>query len=197
MHEPLTTHVNTVAQKAGGLLRHRSSLWILGLISFLESALPLPILTDPFLVAHILARREAVWYSVGVTVITSVIGGVCAYILAAAFFATIVSPFLSGDTAVRFYELTNQFQENTALLTLVGALTPVPYTLVALAVGFVQGNIMVFILVSLFGRTVRYAVVGWITYHIGPHALVVAQRRLLLTTVATLVALAVYVWLKH
>ncbi|NCT01980.1 hypothetical protein GW766_01860, partial [Candidatus Parcubacteria bacterium] len=43
-------HTSTV-EKAREIVQSRSGMTILALVSFFESALPIPILTDPFLIA--------------------------------------------------------------------------------------------------------------------------------------------------
>lgn len=183
------------AGRAGGLLRSRFGIWALAVISFFESALPVPLLTDPFLVAYILADKSAMVRGVIVTTIFSVLGGVFAYVLALSFYEFIVTQYLVGATGEQFYAIVEEFKKETFVMTFLGALTPIPYTLVALAAGFVQGNILLFIVASTIGRGLRYAIVGALTYKFGERALAMARKQILLLSLACFILVAVYIFL--
>jgi len=92
----IETHVEEVTVQAGGLLRSKYGLWALGGISFLESALLVPIITDPFLVAYILADKKSVYKGVLVTLLGSILGGVFAYAIAFLFYEFIADRYLVG-----------------------------------------------------------------------------------------------------
>jgi membrane protein YqaA with SNARE-associated domain len=156
------------------LLRSRYGLYGLGLISYAESVLPIPILTDPFLVIYILANRKKTILAVAVSVFTSVLGGVTAYYIGYLFSDTFL-PLLSGDTLAQFNILAARVQNETFILTLLGALTPVPYTGVAVAAGFVHGNLMAFITASLVARVLRYGLVGYLTYYFGAQCMTILK----------------------
>lgn len=185
-------HGERVARLTSELLRSRYGLWGLGVISFVESALVLPIISDPFLIVYILANKQRMWCAVIVTTAMSVLGGVAAYVMAVAFFDFIAVNYLSGATGEQFYKIAEQFKDNTFLLTAFGSFTPVPYTLIALAVGFVKGNVLIFIITSIVGRGLRYALVGYLTYRFGERALTIARRQILLITLVSIILTAVY-----
>ena len=185
-------HVEQAATKAGGLLRSRYGLWALAGISFVESALVVPIITDPFLVVYILANKKAVWKSIVVTTVSSVLGGIFAYVLALSFYEFIASQYLVGTTGEQFYSMFTQFQGSIFILTLLGALTPVPYTIVALGAGFVEGSFIAFVAASFIGRGLRYFIVGLLTHRFGEQALVLARKRILLATFLCILVVAVY-----
>jgi len=173
------------------LVKSKYGLWILGLISFVESALVVPIITDPFLIIYILANRSRVISGVIVTVLSSVVGGTAAY-LVAYFFQSVVLFFIGDGHASEFYPLAERFREETFVLTILGAITPIPYTLVAMAAGFVKGNLFMFILASIIGRAIRYGIVGYITYRFGQQAIVHLRKHLIIISITTVVAVAGY-----
>jgi len=176
------------------LVKSRYSAGILGLISFCESLLPLPILTDPFLVTAVLIDRERVRRMVLVTTLGSVVGGFVAFLIATFF----REPFLAALSPDMLATI-NSFmleEQGTFLLTIVGAITPVPYTIVAWAVALSSGNPLVFILASVVGRAFRYGIVGWSTYTFGPAALKYARRSLTITSIGIFILVGLYVWLK-
>ena len=176
-------------------MKSRSGLWIIGMISFVESALPIPILTDPFLAAGILLNRQRATLIVILTTLASVLGGVFAFVSAAYFFE-ILSQYMSAQMTEEFNRIVTNDSASTGVLTLVGAVTPIPYTLVAWAAAVIEGSLLVFILVSVFGRGLRYAIVGYCTYWFGPSALKYAQRYLGFTSLVILVLAAAFVYLK-
>ena len=156
-------------------MRSRSGTVMIAVISFVESALPLPILTDPFLVAAILADRAKAVRLVIVTTIASLIGGLCAYFAAAFFFETIMQ-WVTPGMLEQFNEMVSGNDSSTFVLTVIGAVTPVPYTIVAWVVAVLKGSIGVFIAASLLGRGARYAIVGYSTYKFGALAVSYAKR---------------------
>lgn len=159
-------------------VRSPHSQWILALVSFGESVL-LPIITDPFLVAIILADR-ARWirYTV-ITIISSVVGGIAAYYLGALFF-DVVGAWMVGVLSLEatFAEATVRLSDAGFWFVFLGAITPIPYKLVALASGFVFLPIWIFIAASLIGRTIRFAITGYLSYMFGPAAVELFRYRI-------------------
>ena len=196
----IDTHVEKVintrtVSRAQSLMGSRSGLWLIGLISFIESSLPLPIITDPFMVAGILANRSKASLVVLVTLLSSIAGGVAAFIMARYFFAWLEVIMTSGMLE-QFQGLIHMNSSNALVVTLVGSVTPIPYTVTAWVVAVGEGSIMLFIVASFFGRGFRYAIVGLCTYWFGPKALTYARRSLGLTTLVMVVLVALYIWLK-
>lgn len=159
-------------------VRSPHSQWTLALLSYGESVL-LPIITDPFLVAIILADRARWIRYTTITIVASVAGGVTAYYLGALFFD------VAGVWLVEVMALETTFTDVTARLTeagfwfvFLGAVTPIPYKLVALASGFVFLPIWVFVLASVIGRTVRFAITGYLSYMFGPAAVEMFRYRI-------------------
>jgi membrane protein YqaA with SNARE-associated domain len=172
-------------------LKTKWGLWGLGFISFWESALPIPILTDPFLVIYILANQRKALMSVLVTTLTSVGGGLAAYFAARAVKEPILSLF-NEEFVAQFNEIAIKMQAETFAISILGAVTPVPYTTVALAAGFVEGNVWLFILASVIGRGARYAVVAYVAYKVGIISNGASKRALLFLSLGTLLLLTAY-----
>lgn len=175
------------------LFQSRWGLWLVGLISFIEGALLVPIITDPFMIAYILLNRAKAFRAVVVTTLTSVAGGIAAYFMAF-FFSELIIHFLSPNSASQLTQLATEVRSGTFVLTILGAITPVPYTLVCLAVGFVKGNLWVFIGASLLGRGSRYVVVGFLTYTFGTQAMQHIKKQLRSVTLVTIFLIVVYIW---
>lgn len=170
-------------------------LWVIAAVSFFESALPVPIITDPFMVAGILADRSKAVYIVLLTIVSSILGGIAAFTTAVLFFDVVADQV----TTYIATQLPNAVPLSTAdalITTLTGAITPIPYTIVAWVVAVAGGALWVFLLGSIIGRTIRYAVVGYCAWKFGPVALERARQSLWVTSAAVLLFVGLYIWLK-
>lgn len=201
MEEPTNqkTVIDTVLEtktvtRAQQLMQSRSGTIMLAVISFFESLLPIPIVTDPFLAAAIMVNRTKVVSLVLLTMVSSVVGGFCAYLMAVLFREFLLET-LTPDMLAMLQSYVAGEQQDTFILTILGAVTPVPYTIIAWAVAITKGSPLIFILGSIVGRTFRYGVVGWSTYKFGPLALAYAKKSILLTSAIIFLAVGIYIWL--
>lgn len=185
---------NTVSG-AKKIFKSKSGLMSLSTVSFLESSLPVPLLTDPFLIAAILIDRAKAFKLVVATTLSSVLGGVFAYLTAVYFFEYLIK-WLSPENLAIFESIISSSGTNSFLIGLVGAVTPVPYTASAWAAGAIDGSLLMFILASIIGRGFRYGVVGFATYKFGPAAYAYAKKYIGLTSIVLLVLVAAYIFIK-
>jgi membrane protein YqaA with SNARE-associated domain len=186
-------HTKTVS-RARTLMESRSGLWVVALSSFVESATPLPILTDPFMIAAIVLNRARMPLIVLVTTLSSVAGGVAAY-LTATFALDLILTWMTPEMNLAFQNLIARYSDGTVLFTIVGAITPIPYTTTAYAVAALKGNLAIFIAASLFGRGMRFSIVGTLAYYFGPAAVTYARRWIGIISIGLLIALGVYIGL--
>jgi membrane protein YqaA with SNARE-associated domain len=175
----LHTHAQSAGAHGARWLRSRFAAPILAAISFAES-LFLPVLIDPFLVALILARRTSWSYYTVIAIVFSLLGGIAAYFLGYWFFDTIAQPLLAAyNLEVEFTRVSVELAANGFVFVLIGALTPIPYKVVAIASGFGAIPFATFLAASIIGRILRLGLVGYIAYVVGPHALPVFRGHLL------------------
>jgi membrane protein YqaA with SNARE-associated domain len=187
LEETYEKEVTGIINKSAQLLRSKYGLWVLGAISFVDSALAFPGPIDPFLAAYIVANRSRAWLALIVSVATSVIGGVMLYIFAAYFTDQLLS-LLSPESFSTFSQMVATFDQGTFMLTFLGAFTPIPYGIVAVAAGVLKGSLVMFILGSTLGRTLRFGLVAYLTYRFGEKALILAKRNLTLASAVVIVA---------
>jgi len=193
---PVEKILNTKSvSRAQKLMESRRGLWLVGMISFLESALPIPLVTDPFLAAGIALNRSKALTLTLITTVSSVAGGTAAFLMAVFFYESILN-WLSAEVALSLATMTVNEDQGTFILTIIGAFTPVPYTFSAWAVAVSGGNILIFIIASALGRGVRYSIIAWIVYRFGPLALRYAKQSIRLTSLALFIFIALYWWLK-
>jgi membrane protein YqaA with SNARE-associated domain len=188
-------HVKLMTEKASALIKSRYGLWFLGLLSFVESSLLIPLITDPFMVAYIIVHKTRAVTAVLVTTFSSLFGGFVAY-LTAAFFIDLILGYLSPETVLYFNDMVKNFQHETFTLAFLGAVTPIPFTLSALAAGTIQGSLLLFMAGALAGRALRYGIVGYLAYRFGDRAVSLARKNLGLISILTFIVVAVYIFLK-
>ncbi len=186
----------SAVERTGSILRSRYGIWGLAAISFIEAALIVPIITDPFLIAYILSNKKHTIRAILVTIFASVLGGVVAYLVAVGFFEVLLSPYISEVTRNSILTTASNFKEGAFLLTVIGAITPFPYTFVALAAGMVQSGLFLFIIASILGRGFRYATEGFLTYRFGENAVRMVRKQIVIISIICVVAIAVYVFIK-
>ncbi len=200
LDKELGTKIETVlhadsVKKAKRIISSKSGTSVLAAISFLESALPVPIITDPFLIAAILVDRSNATKLVMVATTASVIGAVLAYFTASLFLETIL-PLLSLDMVQQFESLIATNPSNAFMLTVFGAITPVPFTLAVWVVAAMKGGILTLMVASFLGRGLRYAVVGYSVYRFGDTAMSYAKRYVGFISIGLVVVIAIYLWFK-
>jgi membrane protein YqaA with SNARE-associated domain len=190
---PYTKFLKRLNSALSTLLHGQYSIWILGVISFVESALPIPIITDPFMVAYILAHRSRAILGVLVTTITSLLGGLAAY-LVTAFFTEALLSSLNDTTLSEFNILRDQYAGSGLLLGFLGAITPVPFTLAAVVAGAMHSGAIMFLIGAGIGRIIRYGLTGYLTYRFGAVALKIVEKNIWPITLLACILAVVYLW---
>jgi len=104
--------------------------------------------------------------------------------------------WMNPGVIAEFQRMVDSNESSTFAMTIVGAVTPVPYTLVAWAVAVLKGSVAIFIAASVIGRSVRYVIVGYCSYKFGPLAVKYAKRYIVSTSIIVLILIGIYVWLK-
>lgn len=139
----------------------------LGWVSFAESFI-LPIVTDPFLIAVVLADGKKWFRATVITTVTSVLGALAAYVLGYFFWGAVGADLLATFHFEDAFQSTEQYlAKGVVAFTLIGAITPVPYKLVAILSGVFHLALVPFVLASLFGRFTRYVIVAYAVYRFG------------------------------
>ena len=147
------------------------------LFAVLESII-IPIPVDPLLVATVLAR-PARWVrlTAGCT-IASVIGGGIGWALGGVLGVGIEEILAMLPAAIaapeKFTAVQAGFVEFGMLLVFIGAFTPLPYKVIAISAGIAGFALIPFLLTSLVGRGLRFAIIAGIARHHGNAKIVMA-----------------------
>ena len=144
----------------------RRAVWVLAGLCYLQS-LFLPVPPDLLLIPMVLAKRAKAWFFAGIATVSSVAGGLTGYMIGYFLYDWLGEPLLalsghSGDLST-FYEYRDKWG---VWFVAAGALTPLPYKLVAIASGAAGLEVGAFILASLVARGMRFYVeAGMLWYH--------------------------------
>jgi membrane protein YqaA with SNARE-associated domain len=152
--------------------------WLMGTVAFLESSV-VPVPPDAMLIPMSLARPERAWFFATLCTLASVAGGVLGYFIGAALYDSV------GLWVMHLYGLTDKveaFREAYAQwgswIILLKGLTPIPYKLVTIASGFAGYSFVMFVLLSLVARGMRFFAVAFLLNRYGAQARTIIEERL-------------------
>ena len=161
----------TLYGKCLDLASHKSSNFYLGLVSFIESSF-FPIPPDVMIVPMVIAKKKNYIKIFLIASIFSVLGGVFGYFLGSIFYdlAFDIIEFYGYENKVEKlkYSLSigQGFLAWLSILFLAG-FTPIPYKAFTIASGLIGFNLLMFVLVSLISRSLRFFIISYLTYKFG------------------------------
>ena len=158
-------------KKCLDLAGHKSSKYYLAIVSFIESSF-FPIPPDVMVIPMVISKKNDFIKIFLITTIFSVMGGMLGYFIGAFFFefgAHIVSFYGHEDKLFKAKEsLVNSdgFYAWLGVLFLAG-FTPLPYKVFTIASGLIGFNFLIFVLISLISRGLRFFIVSYLSYKFG------------------------------
>ena len=162
---------NTLYKKCLDLAAHKGSKYYLALVSFIESSF-FPIPPDVMIIPMVISKKNDFIKIFLISTVFSVLGGILGYLIGAFFFdigIQIMSFYGYEDKLTDFKKnLINSegFYAWLGVLFLAG-FTPLPYKVFTISSGLIGFNIIVFILISLISRGLRFFVVSYFSYKFG------------------------------
>ena len=162
---------NKLYRKCLDLASHKSSKYYLALVSFIESSF-FPIPPDVMVIPMVISKKDDFIKIFFIVTIFSVLGGILGYLIGAFFFdigMQIMSFYGYEDKLNSFKnDLINSdgFYAWLGILFLAG-FTPLPYKVFTIASGLISFNILIFILISLISRGLRFFIVSYLSYKFG------------------------------
>ena len=162
---------NTLYKKCLDLAAHKSSKYYLALVSFIESSF-FPIPPDVMVIPMVISKKNDFIKIFLITTIFSVLGGILGYFIGIFFFDL-------GMEIMNFYGYENKLENlkisllnNEGFYAWLGILflagfTPLPYKVFTIASGLISFNIIVFIIISLISRGLRFFIVSYLSYRFG------------------------------
>ena len=158
-------------KKCLDLAAHKSSKYYLAIVSFVESSF-FPIPPDVMVIPMVISKKNDFIKIFLITTIFSVLGGMLGYLIGAFFFefgAHIMSFYGYEDKLSKIKEnLVNSdgFYAWLGVLFLAG-FTPLPYKVFTIASGLIGFNFLIFVLISLISRGLRFFIVSYLSYKLG------------------------------
>ncbi len=162
---------NNLYKKCLSLAAHKSSKYYLALISFIESSF-FPIPPDVMVIPMVISKKKDFIKIFLIATIFSVLGGILGYLIGAFFFdigMQIMNFYGYEDKLIKLKNdliSTDGFYAWLGILFLAG-FTPLPYKVFTIASGLIGFNILIFILISLISRGLRFFIVSYLSYKFG------------------------------
>ena len=162
---------NTLYKKCLNLAAHKSSKYYLAAVSFVESSF-FPIPPDVMIIPMVISKKKDFFKIFLITTIFSVLGGILGYFIGAFFFDIGMQVMAFYGYEEKLLSLKNNliksesFYAWLSILFLAG-FTPLPYKVFTIASGLIGFNILIFILISLISRGLRFFVVSYLSYKFG------------------------------
>ena len=162
---------NTLYKKCLDLAAHKSSKYYLAAVSFIESSF-FPIPPDVMIVPMVISKKDDFFKIFLIATIFSVLGGTLGYFIGAFFFDIGMQVMTFYGYEDKLISLKNNlinsegFYAWLSILFLAG-FTPLPYKVFTIASGLIGFNILVFIVISLISRGLRFFIVSYLSYKFG------------------------------
>ena len=171
---------NTLYKKCLNLAAHKSSKYYLAIVSFIESSF-FPIPPDVMVIPMVISKKDDFLKIFLITTIFSVLGGILGYFIGAFFFDIGMQVMTFYGYEDRLINLKNNLINSEGFYAWLGILflagfTPLPYKVFTIASGLIGFNILIFIVISLMSRGLRFFVVSYLSYKFGNLFAIVMEK---------------------
>jgi len=161
----------TLYKKCLDLAAHKSSKYYLAAVSFIESSF-FPIPPDVMVIPMVISRKNDFFKIFLITTIFSVLGGILGYFIGAFFFDIGIQVMTFYGYEDKLISLKNNLINSEGFYAWLGILflagfTPLPYKVFTIASGLIGFNILIFVLISLISRGLRFFIVSYLSYKFG------------------------------
>ncbi|WP_435090324.1 YqaA family protein [Candidatus Pelagibacter bacterium nBUS_30] len=161
----------TLYKKCLNLAAHKSSNFFLGVVSFVESSF-FPIPPDVMIIPMVIAKKKNYLKIFLIASIFSVLGGIFGYMLGAIFLDTAMNIIEFYGYEKKVVSIKNNLSQGEGFLAWLSILflagfTPLPYKAFTIASGLIGFNILVFMIVSLISRSLRFFLISYLSYKFG------------------------------
>ncbi len=177
------------------LAGHKNSKSFLGFFSFIESFV-FPIPPDVLIIPMTIAKKQE-WLKIAlIATIGSVLGACLGYFIGYVFFNEIgikIFELYGVDNTSFLKDKVSSEGGVIAWITLlaIAGFTPVPFKLLTITSGFVNFNIIYFILISIITRGSRFFIIAFLIGNFGPTMKKIIEKRLL--SISILISLIVII----
>ena len=162
---------NNLYKKCLDLAAHKSSKYYLAIVSFVESSF-FPIPPDVMIIPMVISKKSDFIKIFLITTIFSVLGGMLGYLIGAFFFdfGSQIMNFYGYED--KLFNIKENLVSNDGFYAWLGILflagfTPLPYKVFTIASGLIGFNFLIFVLISLISRGLRFFLVSYFSYKFG------------------------------
>ena len=161
----------TLYKKCLDLASHKSSKFFLGVVSFIESSF-FPIPPDVMIIPMVIAKKKNFLKIFFIASIFSVLGGIFGYLLGAIFLDTAMNIIEFYGYEKKVINIKNNLSQGEGFFAWLSILflagfTPLPYKAFTIASGLIGFNILIFVIVSLISRSLRFFIISYLSYKFG------------------------------
>ena len=161
----------TLYKKCLGLAAHKSSKYYLALVSFIESSF-FPIPPDVMIIPMVISKKSDFIKIFLIASIFSVLGGILGYFIGAFFFDIGMQIMNIYGYESKLINLKDDLINSEGFYAWLGILflagfTPLPYKVFTIASGLIGFNIIIFILISMISRGLRFFIVSYLSFKFG------------------------------
>ena len=162
-------------------------------IGYIE-AIIFPIPQEVFMLPMMLSDRTKVFRIVFFSIFGSIIGGLTAYYLGLLFFDSLVLPIINFyNYSESFLYFKKQINEYGFIYVFIGGFTPLPFKIITLSSGALNIPIWNFLLAATLSRSIRFYLIGFLTYKYGNNVINIIDRKLnLITFIILLIVFLIY-----
>ena len=162
---------NTLYKKCLYLAAHKSSKYYLAAVSFIESSF-FPIPPDVMVIPMVISKKNDFFKIFLITTLFSVLGGILGYFIGAFFFDLAMEVMTFYGYENKLSNLKNSLINSEGFYAWLGILflagfTPLPYKVFTIASGLIGFNILIFILISLISRGLRFFIISYLSFKFG------------------------------
>ena len=162
---------HSLYKKCLELAAHKSSKYYLAIVSFIESSF-FPIPPDVMVIPMVISKKSDFIKIFLNATIFSVLGGILGYFIGAFFFDLGMQIMSFYGYENKLISLKNNLLNSEGFYAWLGVLflagfTPLPYKVFTIASGLIGFNIIVFILISIISRGLRFFIVSYLSYRFG------------------------------
>ena len=158
-------------KKCLNLAAHKSSKYYLAIVSFIESSF-FPIPPDVMIIPMVISKKDDFLKIFLIATIFSVFGGLLGYFIGALFIDIGMQVMTFYNYNDKIIELKNNLLNSDGFYAWLGILflagfTPLPYKVFTIASGLIGFNILIFVLISLISRGLRFFIISYLSYKFG------------------------------
>ena len=162
---------NELYQKSLKLAAHKSSKFFLAIVAFTESSF-FPIPPDIMIIPMVIAKKIDYIKIFLIATISSALGGLLGYFIGSTFIDLAMNVVQFYGYEDKVINLKNDLSSGGGFYVFLGALflagfTPLPFKVFTITSGIISFNIIIFFLICLISRGLRFFIVSYLSYKFG------------------------------